>query len=351
MRQDGLQDADALLKYFLVAADETESQELLNRLIHEFADPIIKSIIRIKLRTTVRAGECACEVEDLQGNIYVQLLTRLGNLKTNSREDEIRDFCGYVAAMTSNSCNDYLRRKYPQRYSLKNRLRYLLTHNKSFSVWSDDEQQLNCSSAGWTSQVSDGNGANRLRELRENPQAVVQKLSGVEVSRTELSELLPVIFNWLSIPIKLDDLVPVVADLLGVKDRAIETSEAADDHAGVCFDVSFASAIERREYLRYLWNEILQLPPPQRAALLLNLRTTEGMDIIGLFPLTHTASIRQIAEAVNIPPDEFANLWRELPLDDVSIAERLGVTRQQVINLRKAARKRLARKGKIFSQR
>jgi hypothetical protein len=37
-------------------------------------------------------------------------------------------------------------------------------------------------------------------------------------------------------------------------------------------------------------------------------------------------------------------LWDQLPLDDLSIAARLGVTRQQVINLRKAARARLARR-------
>jgi len=33
-----------------------------------------------------------------------------------------------------------------------------------------------------------------------------------------------------------------------------------------------------------------------------------------------------------------------LPLEDAAIAERLGLTRQQVINLRKSARARLARR-------
>jgi hypothetical protein len=37
-------------------------------------------------------------------------------------------------------------------------------------------------------------------------------------------------------------------------------------------------------------------------------------------------------------------LWDELPLDDLKIAARLGMTRQQVINLRKSARARLARR-------
>jgi hypothetical protein len=37
-----------------------------------------------------------------------------------------------------------------------------------------------------------------------------------------------------------------------------------------------------------------------------------------------------------------------LPLDDATIAGLLGLTRQQVINLRKSARERLARRLKGF---
>jgi CRP-like cAMP-binding protein len=56
------------------------------------------------------------------------------------------------------------------------------------------------------------------------------------------------------------------------------------------------------------------------------------------------AGIRQIAEVLGIPIEEFAKLWNRLPLDDLAIAERLGVTRQRVINLRKSARERLTRR-------
>ena len=101
--------------------------------------------------------------------------------------------------------------------------------------------------------------------------------------------------------------------------------------------------MERRSYLQRLWSEIVLLPPSQRAALLLNLRDLQE-GVIVLLPLTGVATIRQIAEAVAIPPEEFARLWNDLPLDDAAVAVRLGVTRQQVINLRKSARARLARR-------
>ena len=42
--------------------------------------------------------------------------------------------------------------------------------------------------------------------------------------------------------------------------------------------------------------------------------------------------------------DDFAEVWKDLPWSDLRIAERLGITRQQVINLRKCARERLARR-------
>ena len=44
-----------------------------------------------------------------------------------------------------------------------------------------------------------------------------------------------------------------------------------------------------------------------------------------------------------MPPEHLAEIWNELPLDDRTIAGHLGLTRQQVINLRSAARQRLAR--------
>jgi hypothetical protein len=77
---------------------------------------------------------------------------------------------------------------------------------------------------------------------------------------------------------------------------------------------------------------------------LLNLRTGTDLAAVTLLPLTGVAGIRQIAEALEIPAPEFAELWNRLPLDDLGIADRLGVTRQRVINLRKSARERLTRR-------
>jgi hypothetical protein len=110
-----------------------------------------------------------------------------------------------------------------------------------------------------------------------------------------------------------------------------------------------ATDFERRAWLLNLWREIRQLPPRQCAALILGLRDEKGRTAAVLLPLTGTAGVRQIAEAMQIPAESLAQLWNRLPLDDAAIAELLGTERQQVINLRKAARERLTRRMRKVS--
>jgi hypothetical protein len=101
-------------------------------------------------------------------------------------------------------------------------------------------------------------------------------------------------------------------------------------------------------FLQRLWEELQQLPRNQRAALLLNLKEANGFSCITLFPATGIATLRQLAVAVEMSAESFAELWNELPLEDARIAELLGLTRQQVINARKSGRERLARRLKGF---
>jgi hypothetical protein len=89
----------------------------------------------------------------------------------------------------------------------------------------------------------------------------------------------------------------------------------------------------------------------QRVALLLNLRDAAGNDALILFTLKGITSLRKIAEVVEFEVDAFARMWNQLPWDDKSIGQYMGLTRQQVINLRKSARERLARRMAVSSTR
>jgi hypothetical protein len=103
------------------------------------------------------------------------------------------------------------------------------------------------------------------------------------------------------------------------------------------------AAFEQREHLQKVWSEIKEMPVRHRVALLLNLKDKQGDCVVWLFPILRVASIKQIAQMLEFPTEEFAAFWRELPWDDVKIAEHLNLTRQQVINLRQSARARLVR--------
>jgi hypothetical protein len=106
--------------------------------------------------------------------------------------------------------------------------------------------------------------------------------------------------------------------------------------------------LTHRAHLERLWSEILELPPRQRAALLLNLRDDEGRGMIELWPQTGIAPMADLARALDMTEHALRELWPTLPRDDQWIAEQLGVTRRQVINLRKCARERLARRLRVI---
>jgi hypothetical protein len=160
------------------------------------------------------------------------------------------------------------------------------------------------------------------------------------LDRDRVGDAIEVLLAATGAAVTLDDLARALAELWNVADIAPPTlvSPAADPT--VTHDVR----LEGRQYLEIVWGEILELPPAQRAALLLNLRDADGGNAIALFTLLGIATLDAIAIAMNVPVDELAAMWNRLPLDDLTIASMLGVKRQQVINLRKSARERLARR-------
>ena len=106
-----------------------------------------------------------------------------------------------------------------------------------------------------------------------------------------------------------------------------------------------AESLERKAWLARLWEEIRELPLRQRICVLLNLRDHQRGAAIGLLPVAGVASIREIAAVLELEMEaaQLAKLWRDLPLDDASIATRLGGDPPQVKS-RKSARERPFRK-------
>jgi hypothetical protein len=148
------------------------------------------------------------------------------------------------------------------------------------------------------------------------------------------------IFDEAAAPMLFDDLVRLAAELWSVSDAA--DRESVDRQQSTAR--SPALELETRQTVEALWKEVRQLRENQRAALLLNLRDVKGANGVALLLISGVATMDEIAEAMGMPAERLAELWNDLPLDDLTIGGMLGISRQQVINLRKAARERLARR-------
>jgi RNA polymerase sigma factor (sigma-70 family) len=339
-----VQEIDASLLPFLGTTDEIESRRLCEQLVYHTADEIIKSVIGRELQVSLNKAdygyydtELIQDAKDLYGDIVERLLRRLNYLKTNSDSETISNFSSYVAVMAKNACCDYLRRKYRNHWKLRMQVRYLLTHNGDFAIWENERKQLLCGLAAWW-------GADSVMDREQALKRLV--LSGKEINSPNLAILVNSIFKQLGKPVNLDVLISIIAELGDIKDSP---GEELDEHIYKLRSPqpSVERQVEQHIFLKRLWAEICKLSVRQRIALLLNLRDQGGYGI-ALFPYRGIATIRQIADALEMPQEEFAGIWNELPLDDETIAGYLGIMRQQVINLRKAARERLARNMRDF---
>src|SRR5262249_28794033 len=154
--------------------------------------------------------------------------------------------------------------------------------------------------------------------------------------------------NFVNSPIRFDDLLMTVLCLSGTDYRMLNGNNVDGSTIDTLVDsrATVAEQVERRIFLKYVWSEIGKLPLRQRVALLLNLTDADGHSVIGLLPAIGIASLREIADSLGMPEEQLASIWNQLPIDDLTIASYLGGTRQQVINLRKTARERLARKSR-----
>jgi hypothetical protein len=344
---------DSLLAPFLAAASESEAELLLSGLMRDHAAPICHSVIRKKLKVSLQPTDTNPKNQDaleVWGDTQITTLTELRNLRQPSQGRAISNLRNFIAGLAHHACYAYLRRQYPQRHSLKNKLRYLLANQPQLAVWGNSRHETLTGLARWSGSDAAYRRSAELQKLCDNPTAVAH---GLGLSDAPPAQLLTELFSYAGCPVEFDDLVDIVAEIWQVRE-AREVPADADEDGPTLGEtlrdesVDIALAAEQKARLAQLWAELCELPARQRVAILLNLRDASGRGVIELFMLTSAANFAQLAAALELSVNELATLWNDLPLDDAAIAERLGVTRQQVINLRKAGRDRLWRRTRDF---
>ena len=338
------------------AADDEGARRALGDLLERHAAPLVQAIVRAKLGVQFQDGE---DREDVQAGVLLRLAERLRSLRAGDGLAPPADFTAYVAVTAHNACHAFLRRRHPERARLRNRLRYLLTHHAELALWTDAGRETVCGLAAWRGQPASDAAAAALAELRGR----VGPFAHGDPARGDASPLAFVdvvlrLVRRAGGPLRFEALCASLEEMLGLAPRPRAAAVRPDEAPQTSPEASVTDprpnpeqAVQQRRSLQRLWDEVRLLPERQRAALLLNLRDPEGRGMLGLFPLVGLASIDEIADVLGLPRERFATLWPDLPRDDEWIAGELGVTRRQVINFRKCARERLARRLRAAGER
>jgi DNA-directed RNA polymerase specialized sigma24 family protein len=310
---------DPRLAPYLTATDECARGLELERILSHEVQPRVRAVVSAYVRSDWPIEPD--DVDDIVGQVTLRVLSKL-RAATVLEEESVQNVDAYVTTLTKNSVRDVMRRRSPERTRIKSRLRYLFEHDRRLALWSVEGVTL-CGLASWKNRQDHATNAGaRLWSERE------LAAEGMIAALTALDR-----------PVRLADLVSVL--IPDEKSREVQPIDTAYEMQ--------RDAFEARQYLQILWREIRELPPKQRAALLLNLREPGSGNAVTLFVAVGIATLDEIAEAVELSPDELSAIWDALPFDDLRIAAHLGLRRQQVINLRKSARERLARRMAVWT--
>jgi len=288
-----------------ISSDCASDVQMVDRAV-----PVIDAVIRRRCRYWRMANDVR---EDVRSEVFVRLVKRL----RDEESEPIGAFDEYVAGVTSRVIDDVIRASSPEWTLLKHRIRYVLNHDDRFRVITFADGRILCSL-----QSPPVFGRRRVRTQ-----------AAIALAQTMIDLL------WRDAERTVDDLVNDVAHQTGV---AHPIRMSGEPIAARMPDAE--SAVESTQYLARLWSEIVELPSRQRLALLLNARDAAGDSVLRLLVAERIVSAHDLAAALEVRELELDSLWGRVPLMDIAIAERLHVTRQQVINLRKSARDRLARR-------
>jgi hypothetical protein len=328
--EDVSNSAAALLCEFLRAGDEIGSERSLALLFSNHAEPQVRRMLRRKM-SAMGVVERQ-DLDDLCSHVLLDLLRYLRRLQANPEQKRIEDFPAYTSVTVYRAYSDYLRSKYPRRHRLKAHLRHLLRADPRFHLEKTTRNEWICSLSRSPSTATVANIQDLRTEFHDLPRGV---------RPPNAAEFVSAVLERIAVGVELDDLVGWIAELWGVRDSP---NADLDEVGNVSAPRPENDVIDTRKRLERLWDQVCTLPLRQRHALLLNLRDGKRGSALTLLPAIGIASVLGISAVLEIPNDELRSIWNELPLDDNQIARRLGVARQQVINLRKSARARLMRR-------
>lgn len=343
--------------------------------------PVVRAILQRKSGMSLAADDTRHDNVDAL-ELMQDVLARVWERIAADGQAPVADLKAYAATIAHNTWSDHLRRKYPQRSSLKNRLRYFLDHQPAYALWNGDDGEPLAGRHGWQLRKLAAASNERVQALRGGreklPRGSVPRKAMENYVAADWDRLLGALLDHFALPIGIDDLVSICVELLDVReDRTVSIDEGGDDDDTPAMQLADDAArtpeaqAETRSLLRQLWGAVRSLKPDYRRAYLLNLpgpaKARADLEVFVMHGVASLADIeaalalseaqyRQLLGTLELEDGErfelerctgsaelFCLLWRHLPLGDALIGMLLGLEQQQVINRRMLALRELAR--------
>jgi RNA polymerase sigma factor (sigma-70 family) len=338
---------DAILLAYLNATSDSEREQCLDELVLLHAAPVARRMLRFKLGLHVSdqgTNRDNPEAEDVYQEAITKIVQTLRDLKAASRLSEIENLNPYVASIAANVCVDFLRSKSPAKYRLKHNVRDIFNRHRDFRVWEIGNETVG-GFGGWQGTARLPASDRQIRELENDLETFrVARFGNEDIRQLPITRLVAETLQWIERPIRIDDLVAIVARLLRIEDQpsADVSFETVGDEFGVGRnEVTADSILAAKELLARLWQAVQQLPVQQRDAYCLSFEDADGVDLFSLLLETGVATVPQIAQALGRPVTDINRLRSGMPLDYLAIATELGSTRALVTQWRFRAIQRL----------
>src|SRR5215510_2718228 len=95
---------DPLLEPLLAETRDDQADELLSNLITVHAEPVIKAVVRFKLRFNTNRETQRAEADDIQQEVILQLLAQLQRVRKLPDSHPITDLRGMAAVIAHRTC-------------------------------------------------------------------------------------------------------------------------------------------------------------------------------------------------------------------------------------------------------
>jgi hypothetical protein len=346
--------ADKCLEPFLQARTQREAQRNLESLLDSEVRPLIGKILYRKLQVWVGIrgtqgspqSQEQADAEEVCQDALVKIVEALQKARSFPDTCPILSLPGLTVTVVSQQADLYIRKRYPKRASLSNKLRFLLDNRPHFARWQIRDGEWLAGYRRWQDQ---GLAAISLEPLhaaarfqREVPQV------GEILDQPDM--LLAKLFDWAGGPVPMAELVALMAEVWDVRDHPAVLLPTDDDsasgmppaaRAALTQEGAFTEEVANQECLRRYWAAICDLPPKQRCSLLFQASDPVGNSLIHLLHACGIASLPEIAVAAKMSLEALKRIYHELPWEDKKVAEALETTVQYVIRLRAIARGRI----------